>query len=86
MKKRTFIVISVSADVYGPPLAGLNFYYIYIYVYIYIYIYLFSHSYSDCSWVETHFETRREKRQAEMAGLTDAKSYLSGVEAGDEVF
>jgi chromosome segregation ATPase len=41
--------------------------------------------YSDCSWVETHFGSRREKRKAEMAGLTDAKSYLAGVEAGDEV-
>jgi hypothetical protein len=41
--------------------------------------------YSDCSWVKTHFATRREKRKAEMDGLTDAKSYLAGVEAGDEV-
>lgn len=41
--------------------------------------------YTDCSWVDTHFETRRTKRKEEMAGLTDAKSYLAGVEAGDEV-
>jgi hypothetical protein len=41
--------------------------------------------YTDCSWVATHFEPRRQKRKAEMAGLVDAKSYLAGVEAGDEV-
>jgi len=40
---------------------------------------------TDCSWVETHFDSRREKRQAEMQGLVDAKNYLAGVESGDEV-
>jgi len=39
----------------------------------------------DCSWVKTHFESRREKRKAEMDGLVEAKSYLAGVEAGEEV-
>jgi len=42
--------------------------------------------YSDCSWVDTHFETRRTKRKTEISGLEDAKSYLAGVAAGDEVF
>jgi len=39
----------------------------------------------DCSWVKTHFESRRQKRKAEMDGLVEAKSYLAGVEAGEEV-
>jgi hypothetical protein len=39
----------------------------------------------DCSWVETHFESRRKKRKDEMDGLVEAKSYLAGVESGDEV-
>lgn len=34
---------------------------------------------SDCSWVATHFETRRTKRKSEMQGLTDAKAYLAGI-------
>jgi len=41
--------------------------------------------YTDCSWVDTHFTTRREKRKAEMDGLTEAKAYLAGVEAGDAI-
>jgi len=41
--------------------------------------------FSDCSWVATHFESRSTKRKAEMDGLSEAKSYLAGVEAGDEV-
>jgi len=41
--------------------------------------------YTDCKWVKTHFETRRTKRKAEMDGLAQAKSYLAGVEAGDEI-
>jgi len=40
--------------------------------------------YTDCSWVATHFESRREKRKAEMAGLGEAKDYLAGVESGEE--
>jgi len=40
---------------------------------------------SDCTWVKTHFESRRDKRKAEMDGLVEAKSYLAGVEAGTEV-
>jgi len=39
----------------------------------------------DCSWVKTNFESRRQKRKAEMDGLVEAKSYLAGVEAGEEV-
>merc|ERR1711972_899628 len=34
----------------------------------------------DCSWVKTHFQSRRDKRKVEMDGLVEAKSYLSGVE------
>mmetsp|Transcript_30986 Transcript_30986/g.67988 ORF Transcript_30986/g.67988 Transcript_30986/m.67988 type:complete len:115 (+) Transcript_30986:2-346(+) len=41
--------------------------------------------YSDCSWIDTHFESRREKRKDEMAGLVEAKNYLAGVESGDEL-
>lgn len=33
----------------------------------------------DCSWVETHFETRKEKRAMELEGLTEAKNYLMGM-------
>mmetsp|Transcript_121384 Transcript_121384/g.339911 ORF Transcript_121384/g.339911 Transcript_121384/m.339911 type:complete len:468 (+) Transcript_121384:1-1404(+) len=39
----------------------------------------------DCAWVKTNFESRRQKRKAEMDGLVEAKSYLAGVEAGEEV-
>jgi len=41
--------------------------------------------YSDCSWIDTHFDTRREKRKTEIEGLVDAKHYLAGVESGDEL-
>eukprot|EP00401_Gymnodinium_catenatum_P036759 CAMPEP_0117499664 /NCGR_PEP_ID=MMETSP0784-20121206/22363_1 /TAXON_ID=39447 /ORGANISM="" /LENGTH=748 /DNA_ID=CAMNT_0005294821 /DNA_START=92 /DNA_END=2333 /DNA_ORIENTATION=+ len=41
--------------------------------------------YQDCSWVDTHFRSRRDKRKKEMEGLTDAKNYLAGVESGDAV-
>jgi len=37
----------------------------------------------DCSWVKTHFESRRTKRQAEIQGLVDAKDFLAGSESGD---
>eukprot|EP00927_Polykrikos_kofoidii_P082054 TRINITY_DN8050_c0_g1_i3.p1 TRINITY_DN8050_c0_g1~~TRINITY_DN8050_c0_g1_i3.p1 ORF type:complete len:704 (+),score=138.80 TRINITY_DN8050_c0_g1_i3:70-2181(+) len=40
---------------------------------------------TDCAWVETHFDSRRQKRQSEIEGLTDAKNYLAGVEAGTEL-
>jgi len=36
----------------------------------------------DCSWVATHFESRRNKRKAEIQGLVDAKGFLAGVESG----
>mmetsp|Transcript_9898 Transcript_9898/g.22735 ORF Transcript_9898/g.22735 Transcript_9898/m.22735 type:complete len:95 (-) Transcript_9898:30-314(-) len=39
----------------------------------------------DCGWIETHFEDRRTKRKAEIDGLMEAKSYLAGVDAGDQV-
>merc|ERR1719326_173923 len=32
----------------------------------------------NCDWILKAFETRREKRKAEMEGLLQAKSYLSG--------
>merc|ERR1719261_1870425 len=32
----------------------------------------------NCDWIMKAFETRREKRKAEMEGLLQAKSYLSG--------
>eukprot|EP00929_Paragymnodinium_shiwhaense_P076381 TRINITY_DN3926_c0_g1_i1.p1 TRINITY_DN3926_c0_g1~~TRINITY_DN3926_c0_g1_i1.p1 ORF type:complete len:702 (-),score=293.47 TRINITY_DN3926_c0_g1_i1:143-2248(-) len=35
---------------------------------------------ADCSWVETHFESRKEKRKTELEGLKEAKNYLMGVE------
>merc|ERR1719460_189022 len=38
----------------------------------------------DCTWVKTHFDSRREKRKAEMDGLVEAKNFLAGVEAGDD--
>jgi len=36
--------------------------------------------YKDCSWVDTHFESRRAARKTEMDGLVDAKNFLAGVE------
>jgi len=41
--------------------------------------------YSDCSWVQTHFDTRRTKRKTEMDGLAEAKEYLAGVESGTQI-
>jgi len=38
--------------------------------------------FSDCSWVATHFQTRRDKRKAEIQGLVDAKGFLGGVDSG----
>mmetsp|Transcript_30924 Transcript_30924/g.70007 ORF Transcript_30924/g.70007 Transcript_30924/m.70007 type:complete len:761 (-) Transcript_30924:111-2393(-) len=34
-----------------------------------------------CGWVKTHFQSRREKRKAEMDGLVEAKNYLAGMES-----
>jgi len=39
---------------------------------------------TDCKWVKTHFQTRRDKRKTEMQGLVDAKAFLAGVDAGEE--
>merc|ERR1719387_2346720 len=39
---------------------------------------------TDCAWVETHFDSRREKRAKEIAGLQEAKSILAGAESGGE--
>jgi len=33
---------------------------------------------TDCDWVKTHFEARREKRKAEQDGLEEAKNFLAG--------
>merc|ERR1719401_2007158 len=38
---------------------------------------------SDCAWVDTHFESRRTDRKAEIDGLQDAKAALSLAEQGD---
>merc|ERR1719353_1579509 len=32
---------------------------------------------NDCAWVETHFDSRREKRQKEIDGLMEAKNILA---------
>lgn len=40
---------------------------------------------SDCAWVETHFNSRKEARKSEIDGLTEAKGYLAGMETGDAV-
>jgi hypothetical protein len=39
---------------------------------------------TDCKWVKTHFDSRREKRKVEMQGLVDAKGFLAGVDSGDD--
>jgi len=38
----------------------------------------------DCAWVETHFETRREKRKTEIDGLAEAKNILAGADSSDD--
>jgi len=38
----------------------------------------------DCAWVETHFDTRREKRKTEIDGLAEAKNILAGADSGDD--
>jgi len=35
---------------------------------------------TDCAWVETHFESRRDARKTEISGLEEAKNYLAGSE------
>jgi len=37
---------------------------------------------ADCSWVDSHFDSRRTKRKAEIDGLNQAKGFLAGVDAG----
>jgi chromosome segregation ATPase len=39
---------------------------------------------TDCDWVKTHFQSRREKRKTEIQGLVDAKGFLAGVAAGED--
>jgi len=39
---------------------------------------------TDCKWVKTHFDSRREKRKTEIQGLVDAKGFLAGVAAGND--
>merc|ERR1719375_404524 len=39
---------------------------------------------TDCKWVKTHFDSRREKRKNEIQGLVDAKGFLAGVAAGND--
>lgn len=38
---------------------------------------------TDCAWLTTHFDSRRQKRKAELQGLQEAKSALAGAEQGD---
>merc|ERR1740130_2561614 len=33
---------------------------------------------TDCAWVKSNFQSRRDKRKTEMQGLVDAKAFLSG--------
>eukprot|EP00929_Paragymnodinium_shiwhaense_P111697 TRINITY_DN79_c2_g1_i1.p1 TRINITY_DN79_c2_g1~~TRINITY_DN79_c2_g1_i1.p1 ORF type:complete len:716 (+),score=317.70 TRINITY_DN79_c2_g1_i1:85-2232(+) len=40
---------------------------------------------TDCAWVESHFDSRREKRKAEINGLMEAKNYLAGVDSGESL-
>merc|ERR1719426_202399 len=39
---------------------------------------------TDCKWVKTHFDSRREKRKTEIQGPVDAKGFLAGVAAGND--
>jgi len=39
---------------------------------------------NDCAWVEEHFDSRREKRKAEIDGLVEAKNFLSGAGSDDD--
>jgi len=40
---------------------------------------------TDCSWVDSHFQTRFDKRKTELDGLVEAKNYLAGVEDGTAI-
>merc|ERR1719498_1272071 len=40
---------------------------------------------TDCKWVKTHFQKRRDARKKEMDGLVEAKNFLAGVASGDPV-
>merc|ERR1712139_414121 len=33
---------------------------------------------TDCAWVATHFDSRRDKRKTEIDGLVEAKNFLAG--------
>merc|ERR1719316_93114 len=37
---------------------------------------------TDCKWVKTHFDSRREKRKTEIQGLVDAKGFLAAGGSG----
>jgi len=41
---------------------------------------------TDCAWVETHFDSRREARKTEVDGLVEAKNFLggAGIDADDD--
>jgi len=39
---------------------------------------------TDCAWVKSNFESRRDKRKTEIQGLVDAKAFLAGVAAGND--
>merc|ERR1711957_951659 len=38
----------------------------------------------DCAWVESHFDSRRDKRKNEIDGLVEAKNSLAGVGSDDD--
>jgi len=38
----------------------------------------------DCGWVKTHFKKRQDARKSEIAGLTEAKNYLAGIDSGND--
>merc|ERR1719313_2745567 len=41
--------------------------------------------FEDCDWVKQHFDSRAEKRKAEIDGLMDAKNVLAGAEPDDNL-
>jgi hypothetical protein len=41
--------------------------------------------FEGCDWVKTHFDSRAEKRKAEIDGLMDAKNILAGAEPDDNL-
>merc|ERR1719350_335124 len=36
---------------------------------------------TNCAWVQSHFQKRRDSRKTEINGLVDAKNYLAGVDS-----